>query len=67
VSNAFIQRVPSRASAFGILTRAGAWRNDAGGRVIDETGLAGLYGFELKERVNTPEAFTQYVAPAFLR
>jgi hypothetical protein len=27
-----------------------------GGQVIDETGLPGLYGFELKERVNTPEA-----------
>ena len=30
-----------------------------GGQVIDETGLHGLYGFELKERVNTPEAFIQ--------
>jgi uncharacterized protein (TIGR03435 family) len=28
-----------------------------GGQVIDETGLRGFYGFELKERVNTPEAF----------
>ena len=28
-----------------------------GGQVIDETGLNGIYGFELKERVNTPEAF----------
>jgi uncharacterized protein (TIGR03435 family) len=28
-----------------------------GGQVIDETGLPGIYGFELKERVNTPEAF----------
>jgi hypothetical protein len=27
-----------------------------GGQVIDETGLPGVYGFELKERVNTPEA-----------
>src|SRR5260221_7121804 len=27
-----------------------------GGQVIDETGLPGIYGFELKERVNTPEA-----------
>jgi uncharacterized protein (TIGR03435 family) len=27
-----------------------------GGQVIDETGLRGIYGFELKERVNTPEA-----------
>jgi uncharacterized protein (TIGR03435 family) len=26
-----------------------------GGQVIDETGLPGIYGFELKERVNTPE------------
>jgi len=30
-----------------------------GGQVIDETGLVGIYGFELKERVNTPEAFIQ--------
>jgi uncharacterized protein (TIGR03435 family) len=30
-----------------------------GGQVIDETGLPGLYGFELKERVNTPEALVQ--------
>ena len=30
-----------------------------GGQVIDETGLPGIYGFELKQRVNTPEAFTQ--------
>ena len=30
-----------------------------GGQVIDETGLAGVYGFELKERVNTPEALIQ--------
>jgi uncharacterized protein (TIGR03435 family) len=30
-----------------------------GGQVIDETGLPGIYGFELKERVNTPEAFVQ--------
>jgi hypothetical protein len=28
-----------------------------GGQVIDETGLPGIYGFELKEPVNTPEAF----------
>jgi hypothetical protein len=28
-----------------------------GGQVIDETGLQGIYGLELKERVNTPEAF----------
>jgi uncharacterized protein (TIGR03435 family) len=28
-----------------------------GGQVIDETGLPGLYGFELKERVDTPDAF----------
>jgi len=27
--------------------------------VIDETGLPGIYGFELKERVNTAEAFIQ--------
>jgi uncharacterized protein (TIGR03435 family) len=30
-----------------------------GGQVIDETGLPGIYGFELKERVDTPEAFIQ--------
>jgi uncharacterized protein (TIGR03435 family) len=30
-----------------------------GGHVIDETGLPGIYGFELKERVNTREAFIQ--------
>jgi uncharacterized protein (TIGR03435 family) len=30
-----------------------------GGQVIDETGLPGIYGFELKERVPTPEAFLQ--------
>jgi len=30
-----------------------------GRQVIDETGLPGIYGFELKERVNTPEAFLQ--------
>jgi uncharacterized protein (TIGR03435 family) len=30
-----------------------------GGQVIDETGLPGIYGFELKERVNTPEALMQ--------
>ena len=30
-----------------------------GGQVIDETGLPGIYGFELKERVNTPDAFIQ--------
>src|SRR6185295_14726882 len=30
-----------------------------GGQVIDETGLPGIYGFELKERVNSPEAFIQ--------
>ena len=30
-----------------------------GGQVIDETGLPGIYGFELKERVSTPEAFIQ--------
>ena len=29
------------------------------GQVIDETGLPGIYGFELKQRVNTPEAFIQ--------
>jgi len=28
-----------------------------GGQVIDETRLPGIYGFELKERVKTPEAF----------
>ena len=30
-----------------------------GGQVIDETGLPGIYGFELKERVSTPEALIQ--------
>jgi uncharacterized protein (TIGR03435 family) len=30
-----------------------------GGQLFDETGLQGIYGFELKERVNTPEAFIQ--------
>jgi uncharacterized protein (TIGR03435 family) len=30
-----------------------------GGQVIDETGLPGIYGFDLKERVNTPEALIQ--------
>ena len=30
-----------------------------GGQVINETGLPGIYGFELKERVNTPEAFVE--------
>ncbi len=29
------------------------------GQVIDETGLPGIYGFELKERVNTPDAFIE--------
>jgi len=29
------------------------------GQVLDETGLHGIYGFELKECVNTPEAFIQ--------
>lgn len=27
--------------------------------MIDEAGLPGIYGFDLKERVNTPEAFLQ--------
>jgi uncharacterized protein (TIGR03435 family) len=30
-----------------------------GGQVIDETSLRGVYGFELKERMNTPEAFVK--------
>jgi uncharacterized protein (TIGR03435 family) len=30
-----------------------------GGQVIDDTGLPGIYGFELKQRVNTPEALIQ--------
>lgn len=30
-----------------------------GGQVIDETHLPGFYGFELKERVSTPERFIQ--------
>ena len=29
------------------------------GQVIDDTGLPGIYGFVLKERVRTPEAFIQ--------
>jgi uncharacterized protein (TIGR03435 family) len=29
------------------------------GQVIDETGLPGIYGFELKERVDTPEALIE--------
>jgi uncharacterized protein (TIGR03435 family) len=29
------------------------------GEVIDETGLPGIYGFELKQRVDTPEALIQ--------
>jgi uncharacterized protein (TIGR03435 family) len=33
-----------------------------GGQVIDETGLPGIYGFEVKERVNTPEAFMQLLS-----
>jgi hypothetical protein len=33
------------------------WFEDIlGGHVIDETGLSAIYGFALKERVNTPEA-----------
>ena len=33
------------------------WFEDIlGGHVVDETHLPGIYGFELKERVNTPEA-----------
>jgi hypothetical protein len=28
-----------------------------GGQVINEASLPGIYGFELKERVDTPEAF----------
>jgi uncharacterized protein (TIGR03435 family) len=30
-----------------------------GGQVIDETHLPGIYGFELKERLDTPEGFIQ--------
>jgi hypothetical protein len=30
-----------------------------GGQMIDETGLSGIYGLELKERANTPEALIQ--------
>jgi hypothetical protein len=30
-----------------------------GGQVFDETDLPGIYGFELKERVDTPAAFIQ--------
>ena len=29
------------------------------GQVIDDTSLPGIYGFELKARVNTPEALIQ--------
>jgi hypothetical protein len=29
------------------------------GQVINETSLPGIYGFELKERVDTPDAFIQ--------
>ena len=36
------------------------WLEDIlGGQVIDETSLPGIYGFELKERVDTPEALIQ--------
>jgi uncharacterized protein (TIGR03435 family) len=36
------------------------WFEDMlGGQVFDETNLPGIYGFELKERVNTPDAFIQ--------
>jgi uncharacterized protein (TIGR03435 family) len=36
------------------------WFEDIlGGQVINETSLPGIYGFELKERVNTPEALIQ--------
>jgi hypothetical protein len=36
------------------------WFEDIlGGQVIDETGLPGIYGFELKERVNTRQALIQ--------
>jgi uncharacterized protein (TIGR03435 family) len=30
-----------------------------GGQLIDETGLTGIYGFELRQRVNTPDALIQ--------
>jgi uncharacterized protein (TIGR03435 family) len=30
-----------------------------GGQVIDDTGLPGIYGFELTERVNSPEALIE--------
>ncbi len=41
-------------------SRLGQWFEEIlGGQMIDETGLSGIYGFELKERVNTPEAFIQ--------
>jgi uncharacterized protein (TIGR03435 family) len=37
-----------------------SWFEESLGRqVIDETGLPGIYGFELSERVNSPEAFIQ--------
>jgi len=37
-----------------------SWFEEILGRqVIDQTGLDGIYGFELKERVNTPEAFIE--------
>ena len=33
-----------------------------GGEVVDEARLPGLYGFELKERVETPDAFVRLLA-----
>ena len=30
-----------------------------GGQVVDKTNPSGIYGFELKERVSTPESFIQ--------
>ena len=36
------------------------WFEDIlGGQVIDETNLPGIYGFELKQRVDSPEALIQ--------
>ena len=36
------------------------WFEDIlGGQVIDETNLPGIYGFELKQRVDSPEALLQ--------
>ena len=43
----------------GIPRRSRVITSPASSRVIDETSLHGIYGFELKERVNTPEALIE--------